>query len=252
VLMALMDKYPNDDLLLVNVFQDQLLLCKPELLADILVHRSYDFIKPTKPRKFLRQVLGDGLVTVEGDSHKFLRKNMLPAFGFRHIKNLYPMMWKKAVVLTERLCAEARDSHRSDCRFPDAVDLGSWTSKVTLDIIGVAGLGREFNTMLNSEDPLLQIYEKLFEPSVSSQAYFLLCSMLGPDNVNRLPWKFAASNQKQVHDIRVICRQLLQHKRAAIAKLGDDQLDVLSILIKSNNFSDDVLTDQLLTILAAG
>ena len=49
-----------------------------------------------------------------------------------------------------------------------------------------------------------------------------------------------------------ICRDLIKEKREAIARKGDDHFDILSLLIKSNNFDDEVLKDQLLTFLAAG
>jgi cytochrome P450 len=61
-------------------------------------------------------VLGDGLIIVEGSQHKFLRKNTMPAFHFRHIRDLYPMMWAKSISLTSALQQgisgrERMDSH---------------------------------------------------------------------------------------------------------------------------------------------
>jgi cytochrome P450 len=55
----------------------------------------------------VRYIVGDGLVVVEEDAHKFLRKNAKPAFCFRHIKELYPMMWAKSVVLATKLREES-------------------------------------------------------------------------------------------------------------------------------------------------
>jgi len=40
----------------------------------------------------MRYIVGDGLLVVEEDEHKFLRSNTMPAFCFRYIKELYPMM----------------------------------------------------------------------------------------------------------------------------------------------------------------
>jgi cytochrome P450 len=45
---------------------------------------------------------------------------------------------------------------------------------------------------------------------------------------------------------------MIQEKRVAITEKEDDHFDVLSLLIKTNNFSDEALKDQLLTFLAAG
>ena len=41
-----------------------------------------------------------------------------------------------------------------------------------MDIIGIAGLGREFNALKNSDDPLIQNYEELLEPTVEKLTYF--------------------------------------------------------------------------------
>lgn len=232
----------------LSALEPQYLIMKPRLLADLLVNHSYDFIKPTKISGFLRYVLGDGLVIVEGNQHKFLRKNTLPAFSFRHIKDLYPMMWTKAVALTTTLKAEAANSEAKS----SVVDLSTWASRVTLDIIGIAGLGRKFGMLQKAEDPLLQIYEALLEPRLEKLAFSLACITMGVNFVRLLPWKMNNTFNQLTSDLRALCGSMIREKRDAIATKGDDHFDVLSLLIKSNNFSDSELTDQLLTFLAAG
>jgi cytochrome P450 len=50
-----------------------------------------------------------------------------------------------------------------------------------------------------------------------------------------------------------ICNQLVREKREMIKTSSDSEhVDILSVLIRSNNFSDQQLVDQLLTFLAAG
>lgn len=111
----LANQYP-EELLRISLLQKQLFIMKPRPFADLLVHRSYDFIKPSHLSELLRHVLGDGLIIVEGSQHKFLRKNTMPAFHFRHIRDLYPMMWAKSISLTSALQQgisgrERMDSH---------------------------------------------------------------------------------------------------------------------------------------------
>lgn len=78
---------PNDGILLLRSFfhRNRLLVTKPNSLADILVANAYDFQKPKRIRNFLRHVLGDGLIIIEGEPHKFQRKHLMPAFNFRHV-----------------------------------------------------------------------------------------------------------------------------------------------------------------------
>ena len=50
--------------------QERLAVLSPPALADILVHRCYDFEKPPPMRKGLGRILGLGLFLAEGEVHK--------------------------------------------------------------------------------------------------------------------------------------------------------------------------------------
>ncbi|CAG9982392.1 unnamed protein product [Clonostachys byssicola] len=249
----LANQYPKKELLHISLLEEQLFITKPRLLADLLVHRSYDFIKPSHLSGLLRHVLGDGLVIVEGSQHKFLRKNTMPAFHFRHIKNLYPMMWAKSISLTLALQQELTGTPTVGERVDSGViELTAWASRVTLDIIGIAVMGRSFNMLQKSTDPLLNIYEQLLEPQREKIAFAVAAIVFGMRTVRLLPWKINARFRQLTNSLNEICRPMIQEKRDAIVKNGDDHFDILSLLIKSNNFSDEELKDQLLTFLAAG
>ncbi|KAI0547059.1 cytochrome P450 [Xylaria curta] len=251
LVLDLMDQYPDDGLLLVDSVRDQLVITKPGLLADLFVNRPYDFIKPPGAASFLKEILGLGLVTAEGEQHKFLRKNSLPAFGFRHIKDLYPMMWRKSYRFTESLLSKT-NAQDNDQDGDQTIDISIASSKVTLDIIGIAGLGREFDTIHNSDDPLAQAYEELTTPSFGRSVYFVMCSLFGIRFVQRLPWNENKVLKRLKSSIMSTCLTMLLEKREAIKKNEADHIDILSLLIKSNNFSDSELTDQLMTFMAAG
>jgi cytochrome P450 len=223
---------------------NRLLISNPKALADILVHNAYDFEKPKAIRDFLRRVLGDGLIIVEGDEHKFQRRHILPAFSFRHIRELYAVMWLKSVAMVERINAEMLEA--------ETIEMYEWSSKATLDIIGIAALGREFNVLKNTQDELVKCYEEILEPSIEKLIYFVL-TVLGPTKlVQMLPWKLNQDFKKATDSLRMICRRLVLEKRELIKTDADHHFDILSLLIKSSNFADDSMVDQMLTFLAAG
>jgi cytochrome P450 len=251
-LLHWMKTIPNDGLIMFRAFgnQPRLILTNPKTLGEVLVHKSYDFYKPRPLRNFLRRILGDGLIIVEGDEHRFQRKHIMPVFSFRHIKDLYPMMWKKSVALCEGIEEEIKDS--AEKSNTGVVEVNHWANKVTMDIIGVAGLGTEFNALKNSDDPLIQNYEELLEPTAEKLSYFA-CQIIFPQAIiNRLPWKLNERVSTITRNLRDICSRLVAEKRMAIKTDGSEHLDILSVLIKSNNFADHQLVDQLLTFLAAG
>ncbi|KAI1047101.1 hypothetical protein LB505_010069 [Fusarium chuoi] len=68
-------------------------------------------------------------------------------------------MWEKSQSLARAIQQDITTSRSS------VVELNSWASKVTLDIIGIAGLGRRFDAVEKKKDPLADIYEGLLEPS---------------------------------------------------------------------------------------
>lgn len=66
------------------------------------------------------------------------------------------------------------------------------------------------------------------------------------------PWKMNNLFIYLTSSLDNICRDLIKEKRKAIIQNKDDHFDILSLLIKTENFDDEVLKDQLLTFLAAG
>lgn len=251
LLLELAENTPNDGIIILQgAFGTSMLITKPAPLADILVHHPYDFAKYDTIRNFLRPILGDGLVVVEGEQHKFLRKNTQPAFKFGHIKELYPTMWSKAIEMNTALKEEllVRQTKGEDTR----IEINGWAGKVTLDIIGIAAFGRDFHVLERPDHPLVKNYADLLEPRPAKFAYFFFTLTFSRKFVDLFPFEVSRRFNQTTTDIRRICAQLVRDKKAAIEKLGDDQFDILSLLIKSNNFSEAELVDQLLTFLAAG
>ncbi|KAI1171318.1 cytochrome P450 [Nemania sp. FL0916] len=247
--LDLTKRYPDREIISLGAFDEEVLITRPRMLADLLVHNAYDFVKPPKINNLLRHILGDGLVMIEGDQHKFVRKNTMPAFSFRHIKDLYPMMWEKSALMCTALqgtleTGEARDG--------GIIDFTSWTSKVTLDIIGVAGMGREFDTLRTAEDPLLDIYGQLLEPESWKLMFAMISMLFGLPAVRVLMWRSHTLFKRASSALGDICMPMIQEKKQAILNSKDDHFDILSLLIKSNNFDDLQLRDQILTFLAAG
>lgn len=175
--VSIAKRFSNDSVVaLRGLGKTQLLLTKPDSIAEVLTDHPYDFIKPPVVRKFLGLILGEnGPFFAEGERHKFIRKNTRPAFSSRALQDLYPMMWTKAMALTHLL----RDEVQQQSTAADSmgtVDICPWATRASLDVIGIAGLGREFNILKNSDDQLFKAYEYISEPSLEKIVYAFLCS----------------------------------------------------------------------------
>jgi cytochrome P450 len=259
-LLQFMKDVPNEGLISIpSIFgiHKLLLLTNPASLGEVLVHKSYDYEKPTELRGFLRLILGDGLIVVEGDEHKFQRKHISPAFGFRHVKDLYPKFWSKAIALSHGIAADiaARPEYADEngsANPQGVVEVNHWANKVTMDIIGVAGAGREFNSLFSSDDELIKNYEEILEPTTEKAVFFGANLLFGPTIIGMLPWKLNDRLKATTARLRNICLELVRDRKAQVKTQSVAHNDILSLLVKSNNFSDDMLVDQLLTFLAAG
>ncbi|KAF7872642.1 hypothetical protein EAF04_003559 [Stromatinia cepivora] len=246
---------PNDGLLRIRSFGniERLIPTSPRVLKSILADNSYDYEKPSGVRKFLTLILGEGLIMSEGSLHKFQRKHLLPAFQVKNIRELYPVFWSKALGLVEGISQEITETSTLEKRNESRIEFNEWATRVTLDIIGVAGVGRDFGALRNPDDPLVRDYNELLEPTISKGLYFA-ANIFGPqDLIQKLPFKYSKVIAETTGNLRTFCREVIDGKRQAVREGKTvDGTDILSILVRSNDFSDKDLEDQLLTFLAAG
>jgi cytochrome P450 len=243
---------PNDGIVALREFtRRRLLVTKPHVLADVLVHRYQDFEKPENMRRFLRNLVGDGLLMLEGEPHKFMRRSTNPAFNFRRIKDLYPMMWKNSLAFREVLEADLRAQSPAADTPQGSAEVIHWANKITLNIIGNSLLGKDLNVFGGREDKLVKSYEVVFDPSKEMLLYFVLSAWFSHRLANALPWRMGRVFKETTGTLKSICVQMARDRREEIKK-GAQHVDILTQLIKLDVFSDDELGDQLLTFLAAG
>lgn len=253
------DTVPNSGLIffrgLLHGFP-RLLLTTPEALQEVLITHAYDYQKPKPGRILLSRTAGQGLVVVEGHEHKLQRKSVSPAFTGKQIKDLVPLFWSKSKefvdVIANQLDVPAGLDHKAGRK--GIVDLTEWTSRVTLDIIGQACVGRDFASLYNQDDEFVQQYDKILGKVPGNILVYGALSVLIPMHIGRwFPFftRFRQASDGR-HHLRPLCRKLIEIKRRDMESESEKHIDILSVLIRSGQFTDDGLVDQLLTFLAAG
>jgi cytochrome P450 len=239
---------PNDGLLVL--WGPLYLTCviiptQPDTLMDVLNSHNYDWEKPSLVKKVLASILGEGLANVEGAQHKAMRRVVAPAFSGHHVRDLAPLFYVKGIALAEAMARQARETDDG------ALELMDQMSRVTLDIIGVAGIGKDFNTLGNEESRLAKLYHAVVHPP----AFFMLVDMLFPNwllrNLKGTAYARTVEAQSQLRDE---VRALMQEKKASVNqdKSARHNKDIIAGIMKSGHFSDDYLVSQMLTFLAAG
>ncbi|KAK4209138.1 pisatin demethylase cytochrome P450 monooxygenase [Rhypophila decipiens] len=227
--------------------RERLIVTSAQGLREVLAEHSYDFVKPHLLRAMVGKILGYGLLLSEGDVHKLQRKNLMPAFSFRHIKELYPIFWSKAQELVHGMEAEIVSTSSS------TVDMADWASRASLDIVGSAGMGHEFNSL---SDPTIEDTMKMYGSMIKqSRGAKLLTAMqlIFPAFItDYLPFQRNMGVLAASKAARATSRKLIDAKRAQMAQ--DEKLspDVITTALQSGHFTDEGLVDTMMTFLAAG
>jgi cytochrome P450 len=241
---------PNDGLIrYLHLFNsERVLLTSPKALGEVLTTKSYEFVKPALLRNGIGQVLGIGILLAEGDEHRAQRKNLMPAFHFRHVKELYPIFWSKSREMVRCIQAEVKASTDPT----PIVEVNEWGSRATLDIIGVAGMGQDFGALQDPENELNRVYRAVFQPDRTARILGLLQFFFPHVLIRNLPLARNRSVQAASNVARDTCRRLVQQKKQRLADKQPMQPDIVSVALESGGFQDEELVDNMMTFLAAG
>ena len=184
---------------------ERIAVFSPKALAEILVTRSYEFTKPPQLIKGLGRILGVGLFLAEGYEHKVSSQRgyfpdgvvMIRWYGTettqRSNASICVPTYKRPLVYpvfpaNSRALAEAATTHTQwEGGDIATVDFGSWVSRAALDIIGVAGLGTDFQAIQDPYNELHQTYRKIFSPGRTGQLLGILSFLLPSWVIRALP-----------------------------------------------------------------
>ena len=179
----------------------------------------------------------------------------MPAFAYRHVKDLYPLFWSKAGEMVKCI---ARATQTEGAELPPdlasapQVEIAGWASRATLDIIGEAGMGRDFNALQDPQNELNRAYRTIFVPSRQDEIFGLLRLIFPRRFLQALPLKRNREVRQGLATIRRVSRELIRQKKLDLSQNKSAGIDILSVALQSGGFTDENLVDQMMTFLAAG
>ncbi|KAF7328914.1 hypothetical protein MVEN_02521200 [Mycena venus] len=213
-----------------------------------------------EPSRFiLSRILGRGVLVAEGDEHRKQRKVMNPGFGAAQIRELTEIFVAKSVELRDIWAVKAANAGGAA-----RVDILSWLSKATLDIIGLAGFNYRFDN-LSSEgtSELGKALADIFQAGMTMNFIRVLQAWIPAFRV--IPTKMDRTMEASRAKMMKIGRQLLQESRKEMAEDGTFEKgrsrDLLSLLVRANTakdisasqrLSDEEVLAQVPTFLVAG
>jgi cytochrome P450 len=202
----------------------------PTYIKDVLVTHQRNFTK-SRGLERAKKLLGDGLLTAEGQTHLRHRRLLQPAFHRERIAGYAQVMIDYAERMTGRWQPGA------------TLDLSKEMMRLTLSIAG----------------------KTLFDSDVESQAdevgvavtevleSFWLNLLPGADLLERLP----IPRLRRAHESRLRLDALIYQMIAERKHRGSDRGDMLSMLIAAQDeqtapLTDEEVRDEAITILLAG
>ena len=203
----------------------------PEANHHILVSHASNFLWREGHFRDLIGLMGDGLLTIDGDFHRRSRRIMLPAFHHEHLAESVD------TIVSETEAAIARLPHGA------TVDLYSWTRRLAMRVAMRALFGLD----PDGEKARAIDAAALFEEALAFYASeYLLRIFRGRGS----PW---ARMQAAARKLDVLIYDEIRTRRAT----GARGLDILSLLLDAededgNTLNDTQVRDEVMTLLFAG
>ncbi|CAJ0848401.1 6323_t:CDS:2 [Entrophospora sp. SA101] len=181
--------------------QPFVLLTDPKYYPQILT--SYEFTKAKSMSANLKIITGEGILFAEGDQHKRQRKMMNPAFS-KMVPSIINVANKLNNVLNDLI---------GDQDEKQITNINSYTSKVTLDVIGLVGFQYEFNSLC-SKNELAAAYEQIFDTKLTFKSFMLMILSNKFKWIRSLPFE---ENIKLAKSIKIMTFLAAGHETTGIA-----------------------------------
>ncbi|KAJ3570545.1 hypothetical protein NP233_g4328 [Leucocoprinus birnbaumii] len=223
------------------------------------------FQKPEETRYLLRRIVGDGVIVAEGSKHRQQRKVMNPAFGTVQIRELTEIFVEKALELRDVWAADIKKQSQGK-KIQGRLDVMTGLSRMTLDVIGLAGFNYKFNSLSGERNELSEAFRNLTNSRPGISARVILRGMLG-----KLGFLVPLASDEAEYKARTtmdrVGAQLMNQSKAALQKPDGEaekraaRRDLLSLLLKANmspdvpehqRMTDQEVLAQVPTFLAAG
>ena len=209
------------------------LVNEPEFIREILIVQPQNFIKE-RTQKRMRILLGEGLITSDGEVHKRQRRIAAPAFHRQRIQAYGELMVERAAAM--------REAWRPGVE----MDISAEMMRLSLQVVARTLFAQEVTPDIESINHEVNVIMKL---------YNLLIALPRAEDYLHLPipglMRFRRARKRLD---KVIHRMIADHRTS-----GVDSGDLLSMLIRARDdendhtgMTDEQIRDEAITIFLAG
>ncbi|KAH7104721.1 cytochrome P450 [Auriculariales sp. MPI-PUGE-AT-0066] len=228
----------------------------PRAIQEILVDDVYAWPKPEGARQWFLQLLGAGLLYVEGEEeHQRQRHAIAPALSAQHIRSLTPSFFRMATIVADKWDAQIQAAPGDSAD----IDVQFWANRLSLDNIGSIGFSIDFGSLENEKlHPVAEALDHLTNSSTSFAAFAMKALVWQFPQILRMPSEkgnYIRSNKKALGDIA----SNVWNSASAANEDEQDGSTLLSRLIQENHNKDprerleeSEIRDQIATLISAG
>ncbi|EIW83459.1 cytochrome P450 [Coniophora puteana RWD-64-598 SS2] len=173
-------------------------LCDPVGLEHVYASDEEDYDAPQIAKISLELMLGKGnLLSLRGEEHKRKRRVLAPAFNNTAIRRLVPVFSACALKVTTSLSpilvlivVQAKTAWNDivdDGVDGAIIEVQQWMSRISLDIIGLAGFGHDFGTLEGKESEVADALQSTASLNMSKLQLAFIALMLFLPYSDKLP-----------------------------------------------------------------
>ena len=203
----------------------------PDYIRDVLVTQNSNFVKGRALQK-AKRILGDGLLTSEGETHHRQRRLVLPAFHRQRIASYGSVMVEHAT--------RTSDQWQNGM----SVDISQEMTRLTLGIVAKtlfdADVGKEADDIGEAMTVMLEMFHVLMYPFA--------------ELLEKLPLPMVRRYEKMRYRLDSTIYRIIDERR----KAGVDRQDLLSMLLLARDedtggkMTDLQVRDEAMTLFLAG
>ena len=217
---------------------DFIVLHDPALIREVVLERAADFSR-SPSYDGLRLILGNGLLTSEGEHWQRQRKLMTPAFHYKQLRGFGEVMVRCASEHADRWDAHLRK------RPDEPLDIHEELVALTFRIVGLTLFSTELSAASGPMGPALA--------TVVEHANYVTTQLF----LTAPPWIPSARNRKFEAAKRVVDELVygIIERRRRLGEAHDDVLDMLMNATDASGhhrMSDVDLRDEVTTLVMAG
>jgi len=208
---------------------DAYMVTDPDEIERILVADSDRFPKHTDSNQELKDIVGDGLITSEGELWERQREAIQPAFFMDHIREYADIMVSRSEDTSDRWTAG------------EPVEMREEMTRLTLEILVDAMFGRDIDIEARGIYEAVEAFQTPMQPKYQPITFF------APDWA---PIPFLRRAHRAHEHLHEQIDDIIATRRAG---RDADRDDLVSMLLDSDaGMDDEQIRDEMMTFLFAG